>query len=508
MTMPIPTISRTCALALATSLFSMASMGCTVASPEDTETTSSALGSVRSLASLGIPVNNRNQPLPANWNQLKEGGQRLTQAEHICPWAVRPTIYAFTDGVVYADANETNINVFGHDVVRSHGCYVPPLNGMAVQSAFQEPLNPNNTYAGTSRTYEAASLSSYGIAVNNRSHGRDGQFAAIMGKALRISQKDHGCAWASRPLIYVFTDGVAYATVDGNDFNVFDYGTVRSKGCFLPDVKPLGSSVTGPGGAATTTPPAPPPPASIPLQFASATITSACDSAVPSDPSALHVCLRYRSGNNKRFANAVLFEFRGFSASSHETLRNAVGLLGDAIEIHGEQFRTNNGKSDWITCGAAYSKKDFEPQASGLAYTGADVATPELASQMVIATISMALPKANQGGSSTVIVNAFTEPFKSNGSITAGRAVLRNQNLSDLPRPPVITMNTTFVEATGFNARDVADTIFHELGHQMGYTHPTGYEGNMLTEVGLCIAKNFAVTPSASLVSKPSKSCD
>ncbi len=197
---------------------------------------------VPTLASLGVSFGN-GQPTPANWEYIKAVGVRVDPKYHACTWAVRPIILAFPDGVIYANNDEQNLNVFDHQLVRSFGCIVPSINGRSVQAPVTEPLNKDNTYTGESRRYQAASLASFGLYADGKSHPRDGRFNEIMAKALRIAQIDHRCKWAVRPLIYVFTDGIAYASIGGTDFNLFPADTVRGQGCFVPAVAPLGTSV-------------------------------------------------------------------------------------------------------------------------------------------------------------------------------------------------------------------------------------------------------------------------
>ena len=208
---------------------------------------------IPSLASFGIALTNGNQPLPASWSTLRNAGLKLTPAQQGCNWAVRPNIYAFTDGVVYADAAETNINVFSHDMVRSFGCIVPPINGQSVQAPVTEPLR-DNPYKGEGQRYEAPALADFGVAVDNASHPRDSHFHDMVRGAVRIKQAAHVCKWAVRPLIYVFADGIVYSKIDGTDFNVFSFDTARANGCFIPTVYRRGTG--------STTPPAGPDPMS------------------------------------------------------------------------------------------------------------------------------------------------------------------------------------------------------------------------------------------------------
>jgi hypothetical protein len=193
---------------------------------------------VPTLSSLGIRATNGRQAIPGNWQTLKTLGVKVEPSYQACNWVTRPSIYAFPDGVVYANAAESDINVFDHQTVRKFGCLLPAINGVSVQAPVTEPLNPTNTYSGEGRRYVAGSLASFGVVADDRGHGRDGRFEEMVSKAVRISQADHGCKWAVLPLIYVFTDGIAYASIGGTELNIFSHQTARNHGCFVPSVFP------------------------------------------------------------------------------------------------------------------------------------------------------------------------------------------------------------------------------------------------------------------------------
>jgi hypothetical protein len=170
------------------------------------------------LASLGLVVDNANHRRPADFASIVARGVQMTQSEHQCAWAVRPLIYVFADGVIYAERQGNDYNVFDLATVRRHGCALP--SGMdAGASAVASPR---------------PSLASLGIVVDNRNHTRPGNFESLMAQGRQLSQAEHACSWAVRPLIYAFADGVVYANFQGNDYNVFDLDTVRRHGCRLP----------------------------------------------------------------------------------------------------------------------------------------------------------------------------------------------------------------------------------------------------------------------------------
>jgi hypothetical protein len=187
-----------------------------------TPTTVAPAGAMASLSSFGLVADNASHRRPANFDSIVAQGVQMSQGEHQCAWAVRPLIYVFSDGVIYANFQGNDYNVFDLRTVRSHGCVLPA--SMGSNSATVVP-------AGSSGR---PSLASLGIAVDNRNHRRPADFESLMARGQRVSQAEHGCSWAVRPLIYVFSDGVVYANFQGDDYNVFDLDTVRRHGCRLP----------------------------------------------------------------------------------------------------------------------------------------------------------------------------------------------------------------------------------------------------------------------------------
>lgn len=185
------------------------------------------------LRSLGYQVDNANHPQSASFQRDMQLGYQMTQAEHGCAWATRPLIYVFPDGVVYANTGGSDYNIFDLDVVRRHGCDLPTL-------------------ADTSSPDALPSIGEMGYSVDNGSHPRPQSFEEDMRRGIRMSQSEHACAWAVRPLIYVFQDAVVYATHGGHDYNIFDLATVKSHGCRLPEDMPVHQPASGaPSGVVT-----------------------------------------------------------------------------------------------------------------------------------------------------------------------------------------------------------------------------------------------------------------
>jgi hypothetical protein len=182
-----------------------------------------AWAQVPSLSSLGYAVSNGNHAQPANFANDMRRGIQMTQAEHGCSWAVRPLIYVFSDVVVYANPNAKDYNSFDHGTVRSKGCALPASV---------------NTTPSPANSSQLPKLRDMGWPVDNANHTRPSDFQSVMNKGMRITQQQHQCSWAVRPLIYVFADAVVYANENGNDYNVFDMATVRSKGCVIPGSNP------------------------------------------------------------------------------------------------------------------------------------------------------------------------------------------------------------------------------------------------------------------------------
>ncbi len=194
---------------------------------------------------LGYSIDNSNHTRPPNFSSDMQQAYKLTQLEHGCSWAVRPLIYAFRDAVVYANYEGNDYNIFDLKVVKDHGCRMP------------WELTPNAT---------PKTLSSLGYSVDNLNHAQTPQFDQDMAYGQKMSPAEQACSWVVRPRIYVFPDGVVYANNDTKDYNIFDYQTVRSKGCRLPgdpwpsqgtnpSVKIPNSNPMYPAGAPATPPP-------------------------------------------------------------------------------------------------------------------------------------------------------------------------------------------------------------------------------------------------------------
>jgi hypothetical protein len=170
------------------------------------------------LRDLGWPVDNSNHAMPGDFYNVMGRGMKITQQQHQCSWATRPQIWVFADAVVYANNGGKDYNVFDLATVQSKGCVIPGASSSGKKT-----------------------LASMGYAVDNTGHKRPANFVADMSHGIQMTQSEHKCSWAVRPLIYVFPDGVVYANNSGDDYNVFDISTVKSKGCVLPS-----SSTTAP----------------------------------------------------------------------------------------------------------------------------------------------------------------------------------------------------------------------------------------------------------------------
>jgi hypothetical protein len=195
--------------------------------------TSTLAYAASTLRSLGYEVDNGRHPQSASFQQDMQLGYQMTQAEHGCAWATRQLIYVFADGVVYANPGGNDYNVFDLETVRSQGCDLPSLADTATPDALP-------------------SIAELGYEVDNGSHPRPRHFAEDMRRGFRMSQSEHACGWAVRPLIYVFHDAVVYATHEGSDYNIFDIDTVKAQGCRLPWDMPVSRPAAGtPSGAVT-----------------------------------------------------------------------------------------------------------------------------------------------------------------------------------------------------------------------------------------------------------------
>lgn len=190
--------------------------------PQDPGDDNPQVGSYPTLQSLGYRVDNANHQRPMTFEFDMARGKQITQREHQCSWAVRPLIYVFPDGVVYATHDGADYNIFTYEVVRRQGCYIPPLS----QDNDEEPDDDMGT--------SIPNLSDMGYTVDNANHRRPPTFDRDMNRGKQITQAEHQCSWATRPLIYVFPDGIVYANFGGGDYNIFTYETVLRHGCYIP----------------------------------------------------------------------------------------------------------------------------------------------------------------------------------------------------------------------------------------------------------------------------------
>lgn len=193
---------------------------------------SSAVKRVPSLRELGYPTDDQNrgihqQPIhnPEKFFYDMAKGYGSSQQEQACNWAARPYIYVFSDAVVYVSSDLTNYNVFSHQVVRNQGCRLPQV-----------------TYTDTmsfERQVEAPKLQDLGYQLNARQVPiQDAMtFFNDMTKGYQSSQEEQNCAWAVRPNIYVFADGVVYVDSNRSNYNIFTLETSRLFGCFVPHVE-------------------------------------------------------------------------------------------------------------------------------------------------------------------------------------------------------------------------------------------------------------------------------
>jgi hypothetical protein len=190
-------------------------------------------GQAATVASMGYPTNSAGQTKPGKFYSDMAQGRKIDQFTHGCRWAVRTEIFAFDDAVVYTDASSNNYNVFPINVVLAKGCsiYDKGMEPFAIGPAYLD-----NQVQMSGQTYRAPSLATLGYAVDGGNHARPQNFTQIMQQGVQLTQRQHGCTWASRPYIYAFADGVVYANAERNDYNIFSLKTVSSQGCKLPTI--------------------------------------------------------------------------------------------------------------------------------------------------------------------------------------------------------------------------------------------------------------------------------
>ncbi|SMF35009.1 hypothetical protein [Pseudobacteriovorax antillogorgiicola] len=172
------------------------------------------------LECLGYPVQFQQKIGPTFFSDMTNYGTQINQSEQKCNFARRALIYSFPDGIVYSSVSEDKYNAYSKDVVYRYGCEIP-----GTKNPYEEELKLS--YEGDNKT----TLASLGYNVAQGSYAKLESFADDMKKAKKITQIEHDCNWAVRPLIYIFPDAVVYTLPKLDSFNVFDRNTVLRNGC-------------------------------------------------------------------------------------------------------------------------------------------------------------------------------------------------------------------------------------------------------------------------------------
>ena len=174
-----------------------------------------------------------------------------------------------------------------------------------------------------------------------------------------------------------------------------------------------------------------------------------------------------------------------FQGNEQSKLTSAFKIIADEV---GEFYRAErNGSSQFRRCLNKYATKDIHP----VQYANVNRSKAQRISNLMSSMVMMFGIHKNK--SFRAMINYFTQPRKPGGEIVTGNAPVYT---SEWPKTKIfINMNDQAVRDQNNSTREISGTIFHEIMHNLGWRHPTGYPGSFIKEAGLCIARNNADRP-------------
>lgn len=170
-----------------------------------------------------------------------------------------------------------------------------------------------------------------------------------------------------------------------------------------------------------------------------------------------------------------------FDSNDIAKLKDAFQIVADEVEEHFYSEHVRNRNSDFRKCLNKYATKDIDPSQYRNSGRNKNQRISNLMSSMVMVF------GLHRQTSNRAQIGYFSESPQGD-TYTMGRAPVYT---SEWPNTKInITMNRKAVQ--NYDVRNIAGTIFHEIMHNLGWNHPTGYPGSFIKEAGLCIVRNNA----------------